>query len=179
MEPLEIEPGVYQFPRVSPDGSKLIWTVAQGPSADLWIYDWRRGSKTRLTDGKDVYAHPVWSPDGRYVVFSSSRGMFWTRADAAGKPLPLTASTALQWPSSFTPDGRRLVFGELNPAGALIRTVLLDGSSGQLRASSPELFLQTPSAQPYPAFSPDGTWLAYADAESGSYEVYVRAWSSC
>jgi Tol biopolymer transport system component len=174
-EPLEMEPALYLFPRISPDGSKLIWMVNQGPSADLWIYDWQRGSKTRLTDGKDVYSNPVWSPDGRYVIFISSAGIRWTRADGAGRPQPLTASKALQFPNSFTPDGRRLVFTELISDGALIRTVTVDGSSGQLRASTPELFLQTPSANPFPAFSPDGRWLAYADAESGTYEVYVRS----
>src|ERR1700687_4415331 len=36
-----------QIPRVSPDGSKLVWMVSQGPSADLWIYDWPRGRTTR------------------------------------------------------------------------------------------------------------------------------------
>jgi Tol biopolymer transport system component len=175
LESLQNEPAMYQFPRLSPDGSKLLWMVNQGPTADLWIYDWQRGGKTRLTDGKSVYIYPVWSPDGRYVVFSSSGGMFWTRADGAGKPQPLTASKALQSPASFTPDGKRLVFSELNPAGGLIQTVLLNGGSGQLHANTPELFLQTASAAPYPAFSSDGRWLAYADAESGSYEVYVRA----
>jgi serine/threonine-protein kinase len=44
-----------------------------------------------------------------------------------------------------------------------------------LRTNKPEAFLQTSAAQPFPAFSPDGRWLAYADAESRSYEVYVRA----
>jgi hypothetical protein len=175
LESLETEPAGYELPRVSPDGSKLIWTLNQGSSADLWIYEWQRGSKTRLTDGKSVYGYPVWSPDGRYVVFSSSGGMFWTRADGAGKPQPLTASKAFQFPTSFTPDGRRLVFSELSPVGGLIQTVRVDGDSGQLHASKPELFLQTASAAPVPAFSSDGRWLAYADSESGSYELYVRA----
>jgi len=175
LESLPLEPAVYQFPRISPDGGQLIWMENQGPTADLWTYDWRRGSKTRLTNGKDVYAHPVWSPDGRYVVFGSSRGMLWTRADGSGKPQPLTTSKAPQRPTSFTPDGRRLAFWELNAAGSRIQTVLLEESSGQLRASSPELFLEMSSPQPHPAFSPDGRWLAYADTESGSYEVYVRA----
>jgi serine/threonine-protein kinase len=175
MEPLEIEPAIHQYPHLSPDGSKLIWMVSQGPIANLWIYDWQRGSKTRLTDGKSVYSWPIWSPDGRFVVFSSSGGIVWTRADGAGRPQPLTASKAVQFPTSFAPDGTRLVFAELNSAGSLIRTVLVDWASGQLRASNPESFLQTSSGLPYPAFSPDGRWLAYADAESGSYEVYVRA----
>jgi Protein kinase domain/WD40-like Beta Propeller Repeat len=174
LESLDVEPAVYQFLRISPDGSRLIWMMNQGPSADLWVYEWRRGSKTRLTDGQDVYAYPVWSPDGRYVVFSSSKGIFWTRPDGAGRPHPLIESKALLWPTSFTPDGKRLVYSELNPTGGLIKTVLLDGSGGQLRAGTSEGFLQT-SALPFPAFSPDGRWLAYADAESGRYEVYVRA----
>jgi len=173
-ESFGLEPAVYQFPRISPDGGRLIWMMNQGPSADLWVFDWRSGRKTRLTDGHDVYSYPVWSPDGRFVVFSSSKGIVWTRADGAGKPQPLLESKALQMPTSFTPDGKRLVFSELNAAGGLIRTVILDAESGQLRAATPELFLQA-SALPFSAFSPDGRWLAYADAESGAYEVYVRA----
>jgi serine/threonine-protein kinase len=173
-ESFGLEPAAYQFPRISPDGSRLIWMMNQGPSGDLWVFDWRSGRKTRLTDGQDVYSYPVWSPDGRYVVFSSSKGIVWTRADGAGKPQPLVVSKALQMPTSFTPDGKRLVFSELNSRGGLIRTVLLDVESGQLRAATPELFLQT-SALPFSAFSPNGRWLAYADAESGDYEVYVRA----
>jgi serine/threonine-protein kinase len=173
-EPLALEPGIYLSPRISPDGSKVLWMASQGPIADLWIYDWRRGSKTRLTDSMDVYSNPVWSPDSRYIVFSSSDGIRWTRADGAGKPQPLITSKVLQFPNSFAPDGR-LVFVEITPAGGLIRTVSVDGSSGQMRAGTPEVFLQTSAGLPFPAFSPDGHWLAYADGESGRYEVYVRA----
>ena len=174
LDSLDVEPAVYQFPRISPDGSRIIWMMNQGSRADLWVYDWRRGSKTRLTDGQDVYAYPAWSPDGRYIVFSSSRGILWTRPDGAGKPHPLVESKALLWPTSFSPDGKRLVYSELNPTGGLIRTIPLDDTGGQLRAGASKVFLQT-SALPFPAFSPDGRWLAYADAESGRYEVYVRA----
>jgi serine/threonine-protein kinase len=87
----------------------------------------------------------------------------------------VTTSKAFQYPNSFSPDGRRLVFTELMSVGALIRTMSVDGSSGQLRAGTSELFLQTMGGSPHPAFSPDGRWLAYADSESGNYEVYVRA----
>jgi serine/threonine-protein kinase len=102
--------------------------------------------------------------------------MVWTRADGAGKPQPLTQSKTLQFPTSFTPDGTRLVFSELTPGGgAEIRTVPVESGSGQLRAGEPQLFLKTSTGNSYAAFSPDGRWLAYADAEAGSYEVYVRA----
>src|SRR5262249_46270238 len=39
-----------------------------------------------------------------------------------------------------------------------------------------EAFLQVKSGTPAPAFSPDGRWLAYTDAETGINEVYVRAY---
>jgi serine/threonine-protein kinase len=102
--------------------------------------------------------------------------MFWTRADAAGKPQPLTQSKNSQFPASFTSNGATLVFTELVPGvGAEIRTVPLEGGSRQLRAGNPQVFLKIPTYNAYPAFSPDGRWLAYATTEAGIYEVYVRA----
>ncbi len=161
--------------RLSPDGSRLASTVSQGSNTDLWIYDWQRGSKTRLTNGLDI-AYPVWSPNGRFVVFQAVGGIFWTRADGAAKPQPLTQSKNIQLPTSFTPDGTRLVFSEMTPgAGGEIRTVPVESGSGQLRAGKSEFFLKTSTVNAFAAFSPDGRWLAYADAEAGSYEVYVRA----
>jgi serine/threonine-protein kinase len=88
----------------------------------------------------------------------------------------MTQSKNMQLPSSFTPDGTRLVFSELTPdGGAEIRTVPVDSSSGQMRASEPEFFVKTSTGESFPAFSPDGRWLAYADAQAGRYDVYVRA----
>src|SRR5258708_32625328 len=99
--------------------------------------------------------------------------MFWTRADGAGKPQSLTRSKNMQAPGSFTSDGTRLVFFELtSDGGAEIRTVPVESRSGQMRAGEPQVFLKTSATQNYAAFSPDGRWLAYADAPAGSYEVY-------
>ena len=82
----------------------------------------------------------------------------------------------MQLPGSFTPDGTRLVFSEQTPgASGEIRTVPVESGSGQLRAEEPQLFLKTSTINTFPAFSPDGRWLAYADAPAGIYEVYVRA----
>lgn len=176
-ESLGIEPANYLFPHLSPDGSRLALLVNQGATSDLWVYDWQRGNKTRLTSAMGVNAYPVWSPNGQFVVFQSAGGMFWTRADGAGKPQPLTQSKTLQFPTSFTPDGTRLIFSEMTPGGGgAIRTVPVESASGQLRSGEPEVFLKTPATvNTYATISPDGRWLAYSDAPAGSYDVFVRA----
>src|SRR5205085_7609634 len=124
-ESLLPEPALYQFPRLSPDGSRLAFIVNEGSGRGLWIYDWQRGGKIRLTSG--ISAFPVWSPDGSYLVFQATGGMFWTRADAAGKPQPLTQSKNSQFPGSFASNGAALVFTQLVPGvRAKIRTVPLE-----------------------------------------------------
>jgi serine/threonine-protein kinase len=170
------EPAKYQFPRVSPDGSRIAVVVTDSANSVLWIYDWQRGSKSRLTIGPGVNTNPVWSPDGRYLVFQAPGGIWWARADGAGQPQTLIKSESVLWPGSFTGDGTRMVFSELDTkGGSLIKTASVSGNSGQPVAGQPEPYLQAPGSSATPAFSPDGRWLAYADAESGSYEVYVRA----
>jgi serine/threonine-protein kinase len=80
------------------------------------------------------------------------------------------------FPWSFTPNGKRLAYIENDPDTSFdLWTVPLENDGAVLRAGKPELFLQTPADERYPSFSPDGKWLAYASTESGSFQVYVRA----
>ena len=46
------------------------------------------------------------------------------------------------------------------------------------KPGKPELFLRSPLETQEPAFSPDGRWIAYASAESGRSEVFVRRFSA-
>jgi Tol biopolymer transport system component len=133
----------------------------------------------RLTFGGVMYTDPIWSPDGRYVVFGSliGDGLFWTRADGAGQPQPLTQSKNSQIAVSFSPDGKRLAYQECDSEGKCqIWTVPVEDSGGQLKVGKPEQFLKTPFDDRSPVFSPDGQWLAYRSNESGKREVYVRAY---
>ena len=172
------KPGDYGRPSCSPDGQRLAMDIADGSRRDIWIYDLRRDAMTRLTWNEAVNQLPIWSPDGRYIVFQDQDGLSWTRADGAGKPQPLlrTKSTTVQ-PWSFAPDGKRLAYFELDPATAShLWTVPLTSDGGRLLAGQPEAFLQTSADERHPAFSPDGRWLAYSSTESGGFQVYVRAY---
>jgi eukaryotic-like serine/threonine-protein kinase len=176
-EPLLTKPGMYVNPSLSPDGKRLAIEVRDGASQDLWVYDLLRDVMTRSTFGGAFYS-PTWSPDGRYLVFGSRVGMFWSHADG-GQPQLFTQDNNMQLPSSFSPDGKRLAYTEQSSASGVVQlrnwTAPIEDSGGQLRAGKAEQFLKTPFSDCCAVFSPDGQWIAYDSDESGQYEVYVRA----
>ena len=102
--------------------------------------------------------------------------MVWTRADGASTPQPFMQSKSAQFPWSFSPDGTRLAYADF-PEGGVgdIWTVPVENDSAGLKAGTPEVFLKTPANELYPAFAPDGRWIAYRSDESGTDEIYVRA----
>jgi Tol biopolymer transport system component len=168
-------------PRFSPDGKRLAVSIMRDDNADVWIYDWERDTMNRLTLAPGFNAFPVWSPDGKHIVFTSSRhggapNLYWMRADGAGEAVRLTESRNDQHATSLSPDGKRLAFTEANPnARVEIWTLPLEEvESDHPKVGKPEPFLDAPFGQRNAVISPDGHWLAYYSDESGNNEVYVR-----
>jgi serine/threonine-protein kinase len=173
LDPAGFDPGIFQQPRLSADGTRLVLLENQGWSADLWAFDLTRHSKTRLTNGLSP-SFPLLSPDARYLVFQVPNGMFWTRVDGTGSPQPFTKSKSPQVPLAFTPDGARLLYSEMNGDGETdVRLLAVENGPGGPRAGESQSFLKLPTQNDFAEFSPDGRWLAYSGAESGRYEVRV------
>ncbi len=171
-QPLLAKAGSFERPRVSPDGQRL----AFDDGSDIWVYEARRDSMTRLTFDGARNIVPVWSPDGGYIVFGGAGGVWWVRSDAASKPELLMKSKDPLYPFSFTPDGKRLAYSDVSTSTFYdISVVPIERDGVGLHAGKPEIFLQTPADERTPTFSPDGRWLAYTSNESGTYQVYVRA----
>jgi len=98
--------------------------------------------------------------------------MSWMPADGSGPAEELTSSFLYQLPSSFSPDGRLLVFVEADPATAQdIWALPLD------QGRKPRAVLRTHAVEHGPVLSPDGQWLAFVSNESGDNDVYVRRFS--
>jgi serine/threonine-protein kinase len=142
-EPLAAPPRPYQHPRVSPDGNRIV-VVSADQEQDLWRWDLPRGPLTRLTFEPGIDADPVWTPDGRRLVFASqgtdgSWNLFWQGAEGAGVGERLTDSGTTQIPTGMTPDGRQVVFYEVTASrGRDLKLLALGGDrSSSLRRSAP------------------------------------------
>jgi serine/threonine protein kinase/Tol biopolymer transport system component len=166
--------------RFAPDRRRLALQITEGTD-DIWIYEWSRDVLTRVTGNAGDNTLPVWTPDGRRLVFASTReskapNLYWQRADETGGAARLTSSANAQRPGSWDPTGRFLVYEELDAQSKLNVMMLFmegDESSGW-KAGNATAVLNGIANEYQPAVSPDGRWLAYVSDESGRDQVYVR-----
>jgi serine/threonine-protein kinase len=174
---------MYYSPRFSPDGKRLAFALIASKGQDIWVKDLDRDTPSRLSFLPGANAYPVWTPDSRSIVFRSTNpaapGLYAIRADGSGEAKRFTDGKANEYPSSFSPDGKRLAINQSGNGGSIdlftlpVEADAAPGGAG-IRLGQPEPFLATPFIETNPVFSPDGRWLAYQSNESGTFEVYVR-----
>ena len=150
---------------ISPDGKRFVGDHDEG----LSIVDIATGSSRLLTFNGDGGQDPAWSPDGRYVAYWKWPGIYRKPANGAGAAEMLIKMNTLSVPKSFSPDGRYLLYAQVNPVtGADLLALPLDK-----RDPLPLILAQTTANEDQGQFSPDGHWVAYTSNESGQSEIYV------
>ena len=182
--PLRAEKADWGNPRFSPDGQKLAIDISDGKQHDIWVYEFARNTLTQLTFDAAEDRDPVWTPDGRRIVFRSDRAkagvfnMYWVNADGTGQVARLTDSPNIQRPYSWHPSGKFLAFYEIRGVtGPDLMMLPMEGDATRgWTPGTPTVFLNTPANEGAPVFSPDGRFIAYASTESGAgfYDIYVR-----
>ncbi len=165
------DPGPYHGPiALSPDDSRVAVDIMAGDGQhDIWVMDVARGMANRVTTGPPQARGPVWSPDGRELMFEGGPGGgdIYRKELRSGATSPLLETAAPEIPEDWSGDGKILLYrttGEENALWALP----MEGNH------SPELVLKTGSRLFDPQMSPDGRWLAYMSDESGRFEIYVE-----
>ncbi|MGB6451380.1 MAG: TIR domain-containing protein [Steroidobacteraceae bacterium] len=163
--------GSLHAPRVSPDGRQVAFSRETQGKLDIWLQGDARAS--RMTFGSASSEFPVWSPDGSRLAFVSraaaTYGLYQKPTNGAQAPEPLLLSQYVQYPTSWSADGRYLLYFVFDQGSALDLWVLpMTGTR------KPFPFLQSSSNKVWGQFSPDGRWVAYQSNESGQNEIYVR-----
>jgi Tol biopolymer transport system component len=173
---------MYDAVRLSPDATRAAIMAEDG---DIWLWDFARDALTRLTFGGSVAWVPVWTPDGRQILYSSNRAgsfnLYRRNADGSGADERLTTSTNAQVPNSVTPDGATILGAEAQATtGWNVVTFTAapreasSGSAAPLALFRSDEVVATPYREFAANISPDGRFFAYQSYESGRSEIYVR-----
>jgi Tol biopolymer transport system component len=166
-------------PAFSPDGRTLAFVRLVGAVAsDLYLLTVSNdlkpiGEPTQITFNNWSVHNPVWTPDGREIIFPSNRGgsfsLWRTAASAAGKPQRLASVGEGTDELRISRQGR-LVYTrsryDLN-----IWRLPVPGSHG--KATPPMNFIASTHSEYLPQFSPDGKRIAFESGRSGSEEIWV------
>jgi Tol biopolymer transport system component len=167
-------------PAISPDGSGLAFIRHLGHRiSDLYVVQLERdygpkGELKRLTSDNLETSSPVWSADGRELIFVSSRGgsrSLW-RIDAAGTqpPTPLAGGTQAGNEIAISRQGDRLAYARSSVDRDIWR---LDLEPAGAKPRPPLKLISSTALDQIPSFSPDGKRIVFASNRTGHWEIWV------
>ena len=178
--------GTFSQPSWAPDGTTLAYVYRGTNFADIFVSDDQGQSQTRLTtsqstvlDNNDWNFRPTWSPDGGFIAFVSDHSTAFPTvqvmgADGTGRralPTPGLQEEAAD-SMSWSPDGLQIAVTFYNEPGPTQIALVPVATPGAPRQNARMLTSQIGGALD-PAWSPDGTWLAFAGHDGYATDIYA------
>ena len=173
---LNVPAGHWETIVQSPDGSRAVMVKSVSPSeSSLWLVDLLRGAVSPFSTMPGRNDSPVWSRDGKRVVWASDRTgtmefVVKNADDAVPEQVLFSSSALFKNPADWSPDGRWIAMTQLDSETAQ-NVYVLDASGKQ----PPTLVASSPVRDNAGAISSDGKWLLYSSQESGRFELYAQA----
>ena len=162
--------------RLSPEGNRVALQM-DNAQADIWVLDLGRGVRTRLTFGPVSNQSPVWSPDGKWIAYTSGRSghseIYRKHSDGSGAEEQLLTDSQVLLTDDWSQDGKYLIYSKGTWGSNWEIWALPLAGEGK-----PFLVVPRSTTNSYnsnASLSPDGRWIAYASDESGTTELYVSA----
>jgi serine/threonine protein kinase len=169
-------PGPYLQMTLSPTGRKLaIVRREESRNHDVWVLDLATNVLSRITTNPEHDSDPAWSPDERFIAFSSERRhvlMIYQKDLTTGREETLVADppTSSKFVDDWSPDGRFVVYRMFGVGGPLWLRAL------EMTAQRKDRVIgETAYGIDQSRVSPDGKWIAFHHNESGRFEIAVAS----
>ena len=144
----------------------LIGAIVLIAIAGLFLYKLHRVSEpvvqqralTRLTSDEGLQTGATWSPDGRFIAYSSDRGGkfdIWIQQISGGDPIQITKGPGQNWMPEWSPDGKYIAYRSEEGEGGIYITPALGGAGLQRKIASFGY---------YPRWSPDSSRILFQPA---------------
>jgi TolB protein len=156
----------------SPDGRILAFLSNLDGPERLVLADLDTGDLRELVrhGRKSIFGNPSWSPDGEQITFSSNWRIghqIYVVDVASGETRRISPLTSGGCEPRFTRDGRRVCYVSRGHLGGTSRLVAHDLETGEEK-----VLVDWPALNYDPAFSPDGSEIAFASDVSGRFAIY-------
>ena len=152
------EPGINGAPSFSPDGRKLVMTLGGvDGNLDIYVLDINARKKTRLTTHRAIDTEGTWSPDGKYIYFTSDRSggpQVYRVAATGGIPERVTFEGSYNARPRLSPDGEKLAMVHNDRGNYRIAVMNLERKD--------LLVLSAGRQDESPSFAPNSDILIYA-----------------
>ena len=170
--------GDYERMALSPDGRRLAYQEDRGDVGRIWVLDIASGLSRPVTPEGEIVWGPAWTADGR-VTYARVGGAdvheLMVKDPTPGGTPELLLPRREEGPvgqdnPTFSPDGRYVILSHYPYDGREPGIYLFDVGDGD----SGRAFYASQASEGYPAFRPDGKWVAYSTNGTGRQEVYLR-----
>jgi serine/threonine protein kinase len=173
-------PAEYRDVRLSPDEKSIVFMRADETNTDIWVLDLGRGVPSRITFDPSTDNLPLWSHDGRRILWPSRRSgrfdLYIKAASGTGEDERfIEMGTTNGWATDWSRDGKFVLYQRPGEKTAQDLWIAPQGAEASSADKKPFPYLQSPFNEGNGVFSPDGRWVAYESDESGRAEVYVQA----
>jgi Tol biopolymer transport system component/tRNA A-37 threonylcarbamoyl transferase component Bud32 len=173
----------------SPDGSKIAY-VSGNPSflfgrpyigniapSSIWIVSTIKGVPVQMTNNNYLNVSPIWTPDGRHLLFVSNQGgsrdVYQLPLNASSEPSgpPVRLTTGLNAHTiSISVDGKKLAYSVFTYTANIWSIRIPKGEAISISEAQP--VTEGNQAIEGISVSPDGKWLAFDSNRSGNQDIY-------
>jgi TolB protein len=164
-------------PAISPDGQRVAFASDRNGAWDLYFLDLLTGHTVQITDDAEYDGNPSWSPDGAWLAYEhfadNNQEIYMRPLDGSVDPVPISARNGADYAPVWRPSAQQIAF--VSDRGGLPQIWLVD-----LEAEGDSRFLpliENKSVQNSPAWSPDGSWLAWSQQDDGAWTIYIQNFS--